>query len=113
MRRTMAASASLIDQLAGHHIIAQRRHTAHPNSLALPGSDLVTDTLASDLALELGEGQQHVQHQPPHLRQGRIIHWKSIFVKAVVEIDGFIFHQAIKERGSGSDGISDNTFELD
>jgi hypothetical protein len=47
-------------------VVAQRRHAAHPHTLALAGRDLVADALAGDLALELGEGQQDVQHQPPH-----------------------------------------------
>ena len=34
------------------------------------GGDLVADALARDLALELGEGQQDVQGQPPHGRRG-------------------------------------------
>src|SRR5208337_2497663 len=36
-------------------VIAQRRHPAHPHSLALGGGDLVTNPLARYLALELGE----------------------------------------------------------
>ena len=47
-------------------LIAERHHASHPQPLALGGADLVADTLAGDLALELGEGQQHVQRQPAH-----------------------------------------------
>jgi hypothetical protein len=57
--------------LVGHQpsvldVVAQRRHAAHPHALALAGRDLVADALAGDLALELGEGQQDVQHQAAH-----------------------------------------------
>ncbi|NKA76334.1 hypothetical protein GO285_05304 [Ralstonia solanacearum] len=62
----------LVDhQLTVEHVIAQWRHAAHPHALALARRDLVADALARHLALELREGQQHVQHQPPH-RRGRI-----------------------------------------
>ena len=47
-------------------VIAERRDSAHPQPLALAGGDLVADALAGHLALELGEGQQDVEHQPPH-----------------------------------------------
>ena len=46
--------------------IAERDHAAHPDALPLRGGDLVADPLAGDLALELGEGEEHVQGQPPH-----------------------------------------------
>ena len=36
----------------------------------LRSRDLVTDAFAGDLALELGEGEQHVEGQPPHRRRG-------------------------------------------
>ena len=47
-------------------VVAERRDTAHPQPLALAGRNLVADALAGHLALELGEGEQDVQHQPPH-----------------------------------------------
>ena len=47
-------------------VVAQRRHAPHPHAFALAGRDLVADALASDLALELREGEQDVQHQPTH-----------------------------------------------
>jgi len=50
--------------LAG--IIADRHIAAHPHSLFLRGGDLVADAFAGDLALELGEGQQHIERQAPH-----------------------------------------------
>ncbi|KRH78602.1 hypothetical protein FERRO_15930 [Ferrovum sp. JA12] len=51
-------------------VVTEGRHAAHPHALALTGGDLVADALAGDLALELCEGQQDVQHQPPHRRGG-------------------------------------------
>src|ERR1019366_4718370 len=42
-------------QLVIADVIAQRRHPAHPHSLALGGGDLVTDPLARYLTLELRE----------------------------------------------------------
>src|ERR1700719_5178106 len=36
--------------------IAERNHAPHPDALPLRGRDLVSDPLASDLALKLGEG---------------------------------------------------------
>src|ERR1039458_8436822 len=47
-------------------VVAQRRHPAHPHSLALGGGDLVTDPLARYLAFELGEGQQDVERKSAH-----------------------------------------------
>ena len=46
--------------------VAERNHAADPDALLLGGRDLVADALAGDLALELGERQQHVERQPPH-----------------------------------------------
>lgn len=48
------------------HVVSQWRHATHPHPFALAGGDLVGDSFAGDFALELGERQQHVQHQPPH-----------------------------------------------
>jgi hypothetical protein len=39
---------------------------AHPQTRLLRCGDLVVNALAPDLALELGEGQQHVEGQPSH-----------------------------------------------
>ena len=50
--------------------VAERNRPAHPDALPLRGRDLVADSLAGDLALELGEGQQHVEGQPPHAGGG-------------------------------------------
>src|ERR1700684_4114681 len=46
--------------------IAERNHASHPDALPLRGGDLVSDPLTSDLALELGEGEKHVEGQSPH-----------------------------------------------
>jgi len=54
------------DQLAVDDIIAERHDTTHPHAFPLGGGDLVSDALAGDLALELGEGQQHVEGEPAH-----------------------------------------------
>ena len=45
--------------------IAERNRSAHPDALPLGGGDFVADLLARDLALELGEGQQHVRKDRP------------------------------------------------
>ena len=50
--------------------VADRNDPAHPHALGLGGGDLVADALGGDLALELGEGEQHVQRQPAHRRGG-------------------------------------------
>jgi hypothetical protein len=49
-------------------IVAEGHDAAHPEPLALGGGDLVADALGRDLALELGEAQEHVQRQPPTSR---------------------------------------------
>ena len=51
-------------------LIAERHHASHPQPLALGGADLVADTLAGDLALKLGKGQEHVEGQPAHGGRG-------------------------------------------
>ncbi len=58
-------------QLSVLHVVAERRHAAHPHALLLRGRDLVADALAGDLALELGEGKQDIECQATH-RMGRI-----------------------------------------
>ena len=60
----------LNDQLAVFDLVAQWRVAPHPQALAFAGGDLVADAFARDLALELGEGQQDVEHQPAHRRGG-------------------------------------------
>ena len=63
---------SLIDgDFAILGVIAERRHAADPQPLALGGGDLVANALGGDLPLELGKRQQHIQGQSPH-RGGRI-----------------------------------------
>src|SRR5215211_7485415 len=51
-------------ELAVAHLVAKGDAAADPDAPALRGRDLVADALARDLALELGEGQEHVQGQP-------------------------------------------------
>src|SRR6202030_3978999 len=54
------------DQPTLANLISKGRHTPHPHALALGGCDFVADALSSDLPLELGEGEQHIQRQPAH-----------------------------------------------
>src|SRR5580700_10966992 len=85
------------DELALLYRIAERGDPAHPHALLLRDSDLVADPLADDLALELSEGQQDVEGEPPH--RGRRVEllchrdeggpWRSnsstIFAKSISE----------------------------
>src|SRR5215204_163764 len=50
--------------------VAERHYATHPDALLLRCSNLVSDALARDLALELSEGQQHVEGEPPHADRG-------------------------------------------
>ena len=50
--------------------VTQRHRSADPDALALGGGDLVPHPLADDLALELGEGQQHIEGEPAHAGGG-------------------------------------------
>jgi hypothetical protein len=64
-------SLSLVDhQQPVGHVVAQGRNTTHPQSLAFAGGNFVADPLAGDFPLELGKGQQHVEHQAAHGRGG-------------------------------------------
>lgn len=45
------------DQFAIDHVITEWDRTSHPHAFALRGSNLVSDTLSSNFALELGERQ--------------------------------------------------------
>src|SRR5215207_590828 len=58
------------DELALAHPVSERHLAARPEALAFGGRDLVADALARDLALELGEGEQHVEGQAPHAGRG-------------------------------------------
>ena len=51
-------------------LVAKRHSAPHPHALGLGGRDLVADALARHLALELGEGQEHVQCQAAHAGRG-------------------------------------------
>ena len=59
------------DELALLHVVTEPALSAHPNAFFLRSGDLVADSLPGDLALELREGQQHVEREPPHAA-GRI-----------------------------------------
>src|SRR6202030_3260992 len=48
------------DQLPFPDVVAERHIAAHPHALGLRRGDLVANALAGDLALELGEREQHV-----------------------------------------------------
>jgi hypothetical protein len=50
----------------------ERHVAAHPHP-CVSKLHLVADALAGDFALELGEGEQHVERQPPH-RGRRLCH---------------------------------------
>ena len=50
--------------------VADRNDAPHPHAPGLRCGDLVADALGGDLALELGERQQHVQRQPAHRGRG-------------------------------------------
>ena len=54
----------------GRQVVAEGQGAAHPHAARLGGGDLVADALAGDLALELREGEQHVQRQPAHAAGG-------------------------------------------
>ena len=54
------------NQFSVLHEITVGRHAPHPHALPAAGGDLVADALGRHLALELGEGEQDVQCQPPH-----------------------------------------------
>ena len=65
--RAHAVSLGFIDgDLPVLGVVAQWRHAADPQALALGGGDLVPDALGGDLPFELGKRQQHVEGQPPH-----------------------------------------------
>ena len=53
-------------QLAGLHVVSQWRAAPHPHALGAGRRNLVANALAGHFALELGEGQQHVERQAAH-----------------------------------------------
>jgi hypothetical protein len=57
-------------ELLAKALVAQGHGTADPDALALRGGDLVPHPLADHLALELGEGQEHIEGEPAHARSG-------------------------------------------
>src|SRR5208283_3250600 len=54
------------DEFAFLDVVAERRLPAHPHALLFRRGDLVADSLSCDLALELGEGEQHVEREATH-----------------------------------------------
>src|SRR5258708_5004470 len=58
------------DELAVFHVVSERWHATHPHALLFRGGDLIPHTLANDLALKLGEGQQHIEREPSHAGRG-------------------------------------------
>jgi hypothetical protein len=67
------ASAGLVlndGNLIVLYVITEGEGTADPQALSFRGSNFVADALRSDLPLELGEGQKHVERQPAHRSRG-------------------------------------------
>ena len=64
--RTVSASAVIDDELALLDVVAERNVAAHPHALGFGRGDLVADSFARDLTLELGEGEQHVEREAAH-----------------------------------------------
>src|SRR5260370_30922248 len=70
MWRTIAAFRLIDYQTPIAPVIAERHDAAHPEPLLLGGGNLVADALAGHFALELSEGEQHIERQPPHRAGG-------------------------------------------
>jgi hypothetical protein len=49
--------------LAGRRVVTEGRRSAHPHPFGFGRGDLVTNALAGDFALELGERKKDVQRQ--------------------------------------------------
>ena len=47
-------------------VVPKERHSANPCPFATGRCDFVPGPFQNDLSFELREGQQYVQHQPPH-----------------------------------------------
>jgi hypothetical protein len=58
------------DQLAIFHVIAERNKAAHPHAFLAGGRKLVAYALADHLTLELSEGKQDIEREPPHRGRG-------------------------------------------
>jgi hypothetical protein len=67
----MAASSRVGHETSGLDVVTEGHVAAHPEAPSTRGGDLVADTLAGDLALELREREQHVEREPTHGR-GRV-----------------------------------------
>ena len=93
-------------------IIAERHHAADPQPLALGGRNLVPDPLRGDLALELGERQQHVQSKPSH-RGGGVELLGDRDERDVVRIEQFDQLGEIGQRpGQAVDLVDDDDVDL-
>src|SRR5271156_4161115 len=57
-------------QFALADVVSDRNRTSHPDPFTLGGGDLVADAFADNFALELCEGEQHVQGEPAHRGSG-------------------------------------------
>ena len=53
-----------------HDVVPQRADAVHPQALLLAGGELVADALGGQLALELREREEDVQHHPSHRVRG-------------------------------------------
>ena len=78
---------------------AERDVPTHPEALALRGRDLVPDALSGHLALELSEGQQHVEREPPH-RGGRVELLRDGLERRIVRVQGVDDLGEVRERPS-------------
>jgi hypothetical protein len=58
------------DELLGDAPVTERHGSADPETLPFGGGNLVSDTLADHLSFELGEGQKHIEGEPPHAARG-------------------------------------------
>ena len=100
------------DQLPFPDVVAERHIAAHPHALGLRRGDLVANALARDLALELGEREQHVERQTPHRGRGveLLRHGDERGVMGIQHIDDF---GEIGERpGQAVDLVNDNDLNL-
>jgi hypothetical protein len=99
-------------QLALLDVVTERHIAAHPHALLLRGRNFVADALAGDLALELGEGEQHVERQTPH-RGRRIELLRHRHKGRIVRIEDVDNLGEIGERpGQAVDLVNDNDLNL-
>src|SRR3989304_5705788 len=70
MVQTASASSGTTTSFFVDAPVAERNRPPDPNAHELGGRDLVAHPLADHLALELGEGQEHVEREPAHAGGG-------------------------------------------